>query len=888
MTLLRLALALALCLPACRRHRGRSAAANGPRWYAHPAEGPAVRLESDFALRGALRFTAQTVAPAPWPATPFAASARDGTAWRFASEDGTVYAADPFDGPLRVVAELPTPLLAASTPGYHALRGVHSRGALFAVDLHRRAHAVFFDGRVRRLGLARVITGAFVDARTVLAITEPGVLQVSVDGGETFRAERPPTGVPLRVNVVDGEAFVTSSGGVYRWRPAGMTALDPTPSRQTWVTPARAAEALALAAAGRGFRLPPEAHRVVAEPDGSVTGVAGRELVSVDPARGPLFRRRPAPGADCVARSSGAGPRYVCRHDGWARGVFAPTATGWTLLRDEARAEPMGPMAFDDTDGAWVVSAPCRQEPTRDPNRLCIYAADGTQHDVRAPFPAEAVAMHAGAVLVLDTATSRSAGPTRAAIVRGDTVQTHRLPLSAAGARSVQWEGATLVFWEPPSAEHPRLRLVRATPAGEDLVWQTVEAPPGATRGVHGPRGVAIALGPTAAALWQSTRGGPFRAMPSPVRGAAEALSLAETQSAYCRGPWCRLGDGLSLAYRTAPQAALVARTTPPGRGPAPRPREEQRRVQCRLGASSPGPEMDHGIAATGYTMRWDVRGQAATVTWTGDDINAVASGTLSARPGSRVLGRAVPGARSPLGLLEQCNDAGCDHFLATRGGLRPLSLGRAEPGGIEAFEAEGGGYLLRFDGALDATRISTLVHLDAAGTERARRDFVLAEDVADAHVGRFGAADGLWVRDTEGSLRFYPLDAGGGAGPVTTARAPDRSTGLCAAGGPVRGTLRIRERPAQVVGDGWFVEAGAWQQEELLELTDAGFCLRAIGGGESRDEDAAHAEGVEEHEPVRTFEARAATADTLTGRAWRGRERRALTCTLREPPAEP
>lgn len=98
---------------------------------------------------------------------------------------------------------------------------------------------------------------------------------------------------------------------------------------------------------------------------------------------------------------------------------------------------------------------------------------------------------------------------------------------------------------------------------------------------------------------------------------------------------------------------------------------------------------------------------------------------------------------------------------------------------------------------------MATLVRLDPGGSERARRDFVLVEDVADAHVGRFGAADGLWVRDTEGSLRFYPLDGAGGAEPVTTARAPDRSTGVCAAAGPVRGTLRIRERPAQVVGDG-------------------------------------------------------------------------------------
>lgn len=888
MSPLRLAFALALCLPACRRHRGRAAAASPLRWYAHPAEGPAVRLEGDFAVRGALRFTSRAVASAPWPATPIAASAREGDAWRFASEDGTVYAAEGFDGPLRVVAELPTPLVPASTPGYHALRGVQSRGALFVVDVHRRAHAVGFDGRVRTLGLARVITGAFVDARTVLAVTEPGVLEVSRDGGETFRAERPPTGVALRVNVVDGEAYVTSSGAVYRWRPEGMARVEPAPAREAWVQPPREAEGPLRAVFSQTYRLPDDATRVVSEEDGSVTVVEGDALVTVDPARGVALRRVPAPGAECVVHRSGVGPRFVCRHQGWAHAVFAASAAGWTTLRDEARAEPMGPMAFDDHDAAWAVSAPCSQQPARDPRSVCVYTADGARRELRAPFPAEVVAMHAGSVLVIDTATSRSVGPTRVVLVQGDRMREHRLPLSAVAVRSARWEGSTLSFWEPPTADHPRLRLVRGTVEGDSIAWQTVEAPPGATRGVHGPPGVALAVGAHAGALWQSVRGRGFVPMTPPVQGAPEALALSEARPAYCRGPWCRLGDGLSLAFRAAPQASLLTRSTPPGDALAPRPREAQRRVVCRLGASSPGPEMDHGIAATGYTMRWTARGRAATVTWSGDAFNATVSGTLSDRPGARLLGRAVPGARAPLGLLEQCNDNGCDHFLATRGGLRALALGRAEPGGIEAFEAEGGGYLLRFDTVLDATRIVTLVRLDAAGDERARRDFVLVEDVADAHVGRYGDADGLWVRDTDGGLRFYAQEGALGEGARVTVRAPDRTTGLCVDGGAVRGTLRIRERPAQVVGDGWFVEAGAWQQEQLLELTDAGFCTRAIGGGESRDEDAAHAEGVEEHEPVRTFEARAASAETMVGRAWRGRERRALTCVLRAPPSEP
>ena len=61
------------------------------------------------------------------------------------------------------------------------------------------------DGAARPLGLERVISGAFGAERVALAVTEPGVLRISEDGGATFRAVRAPSGIPLRVNVVDGE-----------------------------------------------------------------------------------------------------------------------------------------------------------------------------------------------------------------------------------------------------------------------------------------------------------------------------------------------------------------------------------------------------------------------------------------------------------------------------------------------------------------------------------------------------------------------------------------------------------------------------------------------------------------------------------------------------------
>jgi hypothetical protein len=886
MTPLRLALALALVLPACRRHRAHFSASS-LRWYAHPTDGRSIRLEGERSIHGALRFTESAVAPAPWPATRIAVSARRGDAWLFASEDGTVYRAERFDGPLRVVAELPTPLVAAFTPGYHALRGVHSLGALFAVDVHRRAHVVSFDGRAHATRLERVITGAFGAERVAFAITEPGVLRVSEDGGEHFRAVRAPSGIPLRVNVVDNETFITTTGGVYRWRAEGMTPVDPAPSRDRWVSTSRSSRVMVNTFAMRGFRLPPEAQRVVVQRDGTVTGVAEQTLITIDPAHGRELRREPAPGTECTPRRSGAGVRYICRHDGWAQAVFAKTATGWATLRDEARAEPMGAAVFDDTSGRWAVSAPCTQHPERDPHLVCAYGDDGAHRELRAPFPAEVVAMHDGAILAIDTATSRSAGPTRAVVFRGAEAVAVSLPLSAAAARSVRWEGARMQFWEGPSPAHPKLTLVTGALQGATIAWQTLDAPDGATRGIHGPGDVEIAFGATAAALWQSAHGGAFRRMPSPVRGAGEARPIEATESAYCDGPWCRLGENLTLAFRPAPQAIALARRTPPGPMPAARPREEQRRVYCRLGARSPGPEMDRGIASTGYTLRWQATDRALTVTWAGDALNATVTGTLTARANARVLGRAVPGARAPVGLIEQCDAIGCDDFLADGRGLHPLSLGRGEPGGVEVFEREGGGYLLRFDTTLDDTRITTLVALDASGAERGRRDFVLVEDIADAHVGRFGALDGLWVRDTEGAMRFYALDGDDEAMALTTAPAPDRRTAPCVAGGAVRGTLRMRERAAQVVGDGWFVEAGGWQQEELLELTDAGFCVRSIGGGEARDEVEARAAGTEEHEPVRSFQLSATAEGAWTGRAWQGRERIELTCELREPPSE-
>ncbi|MFO0610883.1 MAG: hypothetical protein U0324_47410 [Polyangiales bacterium] len=886
MTPLRLALALLFVLPACRRHRGRPSGA-AVRWYVHPADGRSVRVEGDRAIHGALRFTERAVAPGPWPSTRIAATARRGDVWLFASEDGSVYRAERFDGPLRVVAELPAPLVAAYTPGYHLSRGVHSLGALFAVDVFRRAHAVSADGSVRPLGLERVITGAFGAERVAIAVTEPGVLRVSEDGGATFRAVRAPSGIPLRVNVVDGETFVVTTGGVYRWQAGAMAPVDPAPSRSAWVDTTRAARVLVNTFANSGFRLPAEPGRAAFDRDGAATGVADQTLITLDPVTGRERRREPAPGADCGAHASGAGLRLVCRHDGWAQAVYAKGASGWTALRDESRAEPMGPVAFDDAGGAWAVSAPCAQRPERDPHLVCAYAADNTHRELRAPFPAEVVSVHDGAVLAVDTATSPSAGPTRAVIFRGDEATPLSLPVSGAAARGARQAGGRIYLWEPPTASRPRLALVVGSPAGRSFEWRTIEAPAGATRGVHGPNEIEVAVGTTAAAVWQSARGGAFRPLPSPVRGAGETLAIDPAEPLRCLGAYCQLGEGLTLAFRSSPQALAVARRTPPGASPAARPREEQRRIHCRLGARSPGPEMDQGVASTGYTVQWTLAGRSLTVRWAGDAFPAAAvTGALPQRADARVQVHGVPGAQGPVALVEQCNDVACDTLVATPAGLAVLPLGRPEPG-VELFEGAGGRHLVRFDTVIDGTRVATLVRFDPGGAERGRRDFVLAGDAGDAHVGRFGDVDGLWVRDDEATLRFYPLDGDDEGRALTTARAPDRATAFCAPGETARGELRMRSHPAQVAGDGWFVEAGTWQVEEALDLTASGFCVRAIGGGEARPEAQARAEGVAEHEPVRTFAVTASSATSMTGRAWQGRERIELSCEPRDPPRE-
>ena len=231
-------------------------------------------------------------------------------------------------------------------------------------------------------------------------------------------------------------------------------------------------------------------------------------------------------------------------------------------------------------------------------------------------------------------------------------------------------------------------------------------------------------------------------------------------------------------------------------------------------------------------------------------------------RPGVRVFARGVQGAERPAGLVELCAPTGCTHLLATSAGFSDLGLGRATAGGVEVQRSALGGYVARADAVRDGVPVVTLVAVSDGGVVTARRTYVLAGRSDEAHTGTWDGADGLWIGDRAGHLRFVAIDARDVDGATTGVPVPDARTGGCAtSAGPARGTVRMLQRVSQVRGPGWFVEAGEWQTEEVLEVGDAGACVRSITSGEARDEDEMRANGREEHEPVRSFALRATGA---------------------------
>ncbi|MDO9021124.1 MAG: hypothetical protein Q7V43_29625 [Myxococcales bacterium] len=869
-------LGLAL-LSGCHGRRARTTRpAGSPRWIVAAADGPAIRVRGGLVLKGALRADNGRVARPPYPASPIAATAwlADG-AWLFAAADGTLYRASSFTGALAVVGALPFRLRPIEDDGAMHRRGVHSRGALVVLDDALGAHAVAPDGSHRPLPLGRALSACFASATDLYAVSEPGVLRASHDGGARFAVERAPAGVPLAVWNADDDTFLRTTAGTFRLAGRSFVPDASAPTPAAWLGVPRAVlDGLRDATAALPLRLHPE--RSAALPRGRVAQIVDGALEIVDGRTGRALARDTLPGNDCALHAAHGGLRAVCRHAAWATLVAARDADrpGWTILRDEARAEPAGTATFDDASAAWAVQAPCAQHPLLDPRDVCLYDARGLPLDVRLPVPATVLAVHAGAALAVE-ASAEGRAP-RMFLLRDGAATELSPPDDLRAPVAAAWTAANLTLAHATAAA-PLALSVATAPAGANPAWRRVAVPAHLTRALLAPDGAALLYGADAHALARSRNGDPVVSLPSPVIGAPSALALDPDATSFCVGAWCRLGGALTLAPPPAAPARVLARADdPPAAQPARRP---QRTVRCEHGAVSPAPEIDRGAAVSGHAVQWSLAGATLTVTWSGETARASVTGAVTVRPGASATGRGVQGDGGPAALIELCAPSGCDHLLALPTGYTALGLGRAQVGGVEVLRRPGG-YVARADDARDGVTLVTLVALDATGAVTARRTYALAAARDEAHVGSWSGRDGLWVDDRAGRSRFLALDPGDAAGEaLATADATSERTAGCAAA-EATGEARLIHRVAQVRGPGWFVEAGEWQVEEVVALGPAGACARSITGGEARDEREAGA-GREEHEPVRSFVLRATGADTFEGRAWSGRRAIALRCRM-------
>jgi hypothetical protein len=833
-----------------------------------------VRVLGGLVLKGALRAENGRVAAAPHPATAIAATAllADGT-WRFASVDGTLYRAAAFTAPLTVIGALPFRLAPLDGSADTQRRGPHSRGALVVLDAALGAHAVAPDGAHRPLALGRALSACFATAADVYAVSEPGVLRASHDGGLHFAVQRAPAGVPLAVWNADDATLLRTTAGTFRLAADGAFVPDASaPSPAAWLSVPRVVDD-ALGDPTPPVRLDPR--RSAALSRGRVAQALDGALAVVDGRTGRVLARDVLPGDDCALSAAHGGLRAVCRHAAWATLVAARDADrpGWTVLRDEARAEPAGAVAFDDASAAWAVQAPCAQHPTLDPRDVCLYDDRGRPRDVRLPTPATILAVHRGVALAIEPAAVGVAP--RAYLLRDGAAATLTLPADVRGTVTAAWVDAALTLAH--ATPDGSLALSVSTSPTTDPAWRRVAVRSDLTRSVFAPDGATLLFGSDARALARARPGGPVEPLPSPVIGSPAALPLDLDAPSFCVGAWCRLGGGLTLAPSPTRAARVLARADAPPAEAAPR--GPQRGIRCEHGAVTHAPEIDRGAAVSGHAVRVSLRGATLAVTWSGETAQGAVTRAVTARPGAVAIVRGVQGAREPAALVELCEPRGCDHLLARSTGFTDLGLGRAAVGGVEV-QQRAGGFVARADDSRDGVAIVTLVALDAAGVVTARRTFALAAPRDDAHVGRWAGRDGLWVDDREGTTRFYALDPGDVAGaPLVTVDATQAATRACARS-DAEGEARMIYRVAQVRGPGWFVEAGEWQVEEVVALGPTGACVRSISGGEARDEREAGA-GHEEREPVRSFTLRATGEDTFEGRAWSGERAIALRCRM-------
>ncbi|MEZ4410965.1 MAG: hypothetical protein R3A52_31475 [Polyangiales bacterium] len=509
-----LALALALVVDAgCRARRARAVrVTTSPRWVVAAVDGAAVRVRAGLVLRGALRADNGRVAAPPYPASAITATAllADGT-WRFASSDGTVYRATTFTGPLRVVGALPFRLDPVAVDDGRPLRGVHSRGAMAVIDDALGAHAVAPDGSHRPLALGRALSVVFATATDVYAVSEPGVLRVSRDGGERFAVERAPAGVPLAVWNADDDTLLHTTAGTFR-RVRGAFVPDASaPSPAAWLRVPSSVE-VAVRAAADALPLRPDPLHAISLPGGRVALARDRALEVVDARTGRPLARDVLPGDHCVLHRAHRGLRAVCRHDAWATLVAARDADrpGWTVLRDESRAEPFGAVAFDDVSDAWAVQAPCAQHPTLDPRDLCLYDARGVARDLRLPSPSLLLAVHRGQALALEASVEGRAP--RLFLLRDGAASELPAPPDLRAPVVAAWTDRALTLAHATATAPLALSFTSASPGA----WRRVALPAEVTRAAFTDDGAALLHGDDARALYRATPAGEVVALPPP------------------------------------------------------------------------------------------------------------------------------------------------------------------------------------------------------------------------------------------------------------------------------------------------------------------------------------------------------------------------------------
>lgn len=819
-----------------------------------------------------MRADADRFAVAPFPATPFVASARltDGS-WRFVTEDGTVYRAASAVGALTVIGALPHRAEPLRREGAVLTRGAHSLGALAVIDTTLRAWTVDASGAARAMPLERVIAVCFTSPDEVLAVTEPGVLRVSRDGGRSFSAARPPAGVALSVWTDSDGARVRTTAGTFRYERGALSPIASgdgiaSLSRVATETLARLDEGVAASTRDRSGRVELSRSRLAS--------IEGDSLVITDARRGVALSLEPMPGEGCELSPAFHGLRATCRHQAWARLIASRDAdrAGWSVLRDEANAEPMGPAVFDDVSDAWAVHAPCAQTTTLDPRDVCIYDAQGVKHRARLLVDADLAAMHDGVAWAVSAAAGDVA-PSLVA-VRVDAVSTIALPDEARAPVRVFVDARGLAI---TYARRGGVTLARRA-IREGAAWSKYELPAGFERAHFRRDGTLFAWGSDARYVGRVAPGAMrFEADAPIVAGDASLVALDLDASARCVGAWCRFGGALSVDAGPRGAAPVLTRRDAPV--DASRVSSPQREVRCEHGAASSAPEIDRGAAASGYAVRAALRGASLNVTWSGATLRGAIAAPFTARAGARVFPRGVQGATAPAALVEVCAETGCDHVFASLAGLTDLGLGRARAGAVDVMRSPNG-FVVRADALIEGLDLVTLIALDARGAITARRTYALATTRDRAHIGSWMGADGLWIEDRQARLRFVALDARDLEGAVVAnVPAPGEGTRNCAAGVRARGEVHMAERVAQVRGREWFVEVGEWQVEEVLAVDAGSVCARTITGGEARDEDEARAGGREEREPVRSFSLRA-EGDVFVGSAWSGERAIALRCT--------